>query len=183
MENYIKVEVTKYVKQGIENRTMIPRQAEKIVRIIARRGIIGETIVSWSVDSNGNEIQEKIAQIQADPKTNQPGWVVTKVDRQGNIMIDSNGHSNQWIIDDTTFKNKYEIDDENPNLFKPKGGPQIFVQISENIILNQWGSDMQIAAGGYINITNINDMYGISQRDFKDTYKFIDDLSKKGPRM
>ena len=27
-------------------------------------------------------------------------------------------------------------------------------------------SDMQIAAGGYINITNVDDMYGISQRDF-----------------
>jgi len=30
---------------------------------------------------------------------------------------------------------------------------------------------MKIAAGGYINITNISDMYGISQRDFTDTYK------------
>lgn len=38
---------------------------------------------------------------------------------------------------------------------------------------------MQIVAGGYINITNVNDMYGISQRDFEDTYKFIDELSIK----
>lgn len=38
---------------------------------------------------------------------------------------------------------------------------------------------MQIAAGGYINITNVDDMYGISQRDFEDKYKFTDNLSKK----
>ena len=34
---------------------------------------------------------------------------------------------------------------------------------------------MQIAKGGYINITNIEDMYGISERDFLDTYKFINE--------
>ena len=86
------------------------------------------------------------------------------------------------IIDNETFEKKYEIDPENPSLFKPKGGPQIFVQITDNIILNQWGSDMQIAAGGYINITNPNDIYGISQRDFEDTYRFTDESLKKGPK-
>ncbi len=40
MENYTKVKVINYVKQGIENGTMIPRQAKKFARIIARQGII-----------------------------------------------------------------------------------------------------------------------------------------------
>ena len=183
MEKYTKVEVTSYVKQGIENGTMIPRQAKKFARIIARQGIVGETVVSWSVDSQGNEIQEKVAQVKIDDQTNRPGWIAIKVDEEGNAIIDDNGNYNQWIIDDTTFKKKYEIDPENPSLYRPKGGPQIFVQITDNIILNQWGSDMQIAAGGYINITNVDDMYGISQRDFEDTYKITDNLSKKGPKM
>lgn len=183
MENYIKVEVANYVKQGIENGTMVPREAKKFARIIARQGTVGETVISWSVDSNGNEIQEKIGQIQIDPQTNKPGWIVTKVDEEGNIIIDNNGHPNQWIIEDKTFNDKYEIDSENPELYKPKGLPQIFVQITDNIILNQWGSDMKIADGGYINITNVNDMYGISQRDFEDTYRFTDELSKKGPKI
>lgn len=183
MENYIKVEIASYVKKGIENGTMTPRQAEKFARIIARQGTIGETVISWSVDAQGNEIQEKIAQVQADVQTNEPGWIATKVDEHGNIIIDNNGHVNQWIIDDSTFKKKYEIDPESPNLCKPKGGTQVFVQITDNIILNQWGSDMKIAAGGYINITNTDDMYGISQRDFEDTYRFTDELSKKGPKL
>lgn len=182
-EKYTKVDVTKYVKFGIENGTMIPKKAQKFARIIARQGKVGETVISWSVDSEGNEIQEKIAQVEIDNKTNEPGWIVTKVDESGNPIVDNNNHENQWIIADSTFKDKYEIDPENPNLYKSKGVPQIFVKISDNIILNQWGTEMKIAAGGFINITNIDDMYGISERDFNDTYKFTDETPVKTPKF
>ena len=178
MEEYIKVNVNNYVKQGIENGTMIPREAEKFARIIAKQGEIGETVISWSSDSNGNEIKEKVAQVQEDQQTKKPDWIATKVDENGNIIIDNNNHSNQWIINDSTFNKKYEVDPENPALFRPKGGKQTFVRITDNITLNQWGSEMNIAAGGYINITNPDDMYGISQRDFEDTYKFVSDSDK-----
>ena len=157
---------------------MIPKEAEKFARIVAKQGQVGEKVISWSVDSLSHEIQEKVAYVQNDENTNQPGWIVTKVDEDGNIMLDNNNHVNQWIIEDSVFRKKYEIDPENPTLFKPKGGPQIFVQINDNIILNQWGEDMKIAAGGYINITNINDMYGISERDFNDTYQFTEEQAK-----
>jgi len=179
MEVYKKVEVVSYVKEGIENGTLIPVQAEKFARIIARQGNVGETVISWSVDQDGKEVQEKVNKVELDKETNEPGWVVTKVDEQGMIIVDNNNHTNEWIIEDHTFKDKYELDPANPSLFKPKGGIQIFVQIPDNIILNQWGSDMKIAAGGYINITKVDDMYGISQRDFEDTYKVLNDKSKK----
>jgi len=32
-----------------------------------------------------------------------------------------------------------------------------------------------IVNGGYINITNVEDIYSISERDFVDTYKFVDE--------
>lgn len=178
MDNYTKVDVHQYVDMGIKNGTMIPKEAEKFARIVAKQGQVGEKVISWSGDSLGHEIQEKVAYVQNDENTNQPGWIVTKVDEDGNIMLDNNNHVNQWIIEDSVFRKKYEIDPENPTLFKPKGGPQIFVQINDNIILNQWGEDMKIAAGGYINITNINDMYGISERDFNDTYQFTEEQAK-----
>ena len=178
MDNYTKVDVHQYVDMGIKNGTMIPKEAEKFARIVAKQGQVGEKVISWSVDSLGHEIQEKVAYVQNDENTNQPGWIVTKVDEDGNIMLDNNNHVNQWIIEDSVFRKKYEIDPENPTLFKPKGGPQIFVQINDKIILNQWGEDMKIAAGGYINITNINDMYGISERDFNDTYQFTEEQTK-----
>lgn len=182
MENYTKVDVLTYVKNGLESGTLVPIQAEKFARIMARPGTIGEEVISWSVDSAGNEIKEKVDTVSLDEDTNNHGWIVTKTDENGNIILDSNGHSNEWIISDSTFQKKYEIDGDNPTLFKPKGGVQTFVQIPDNVILNQWGSDMMIAVGGYINITNIDDMYGISKRDFEDTYKVVnaDEVEKKG---
>ena len=178
--SYKKVEVASYVKEGLENGTLIPRKAEKFARIIARQGNVGETVISYSVDKEGNEVKEKVAQVKLDEKTNQPGWIATKVDENNEVMVDNNNHKNQWIIDDSTFRKKYEVDPQNPSLYRPKDGVQIFVQINEDIILNQWGSDMEIAKGGYINITNVDDMYGISLRDFEDTYKFTDEFEIKG---
>ena len=183
MEEYRKVDKIDYVKNGIKNNTMIPKEAVKFAKIVAKQGNVGDTVITWSVDANGNLIEEKVAQVKLDPQTNQPGWIVTKVDEEGNAIIDNNGMYNQWIIDDSTFKKKYEIDPENPFLFKPKGETQTFVEIHDNIILDQWGAEMKIAAGGFINITNIDDIYGISKRDFEDTYKFTDELEKKWHRL
>ena len=104
--------------------------------------------------------------------------VVTKLDENLDVVIDNNGHMNQWIIDDSTFSKKYEKDSNGSDVYKPTGGIQIFVQINEDITIFQWGSEMTIASGGYINITNPNDMYAISKRDFEDTYKFVDEQTK-----
>ena len=179
MNDYKKVDIIKYIQEGIRNRQMVPFTAVKYARIIARQGAIGETVVTWSVDSNGKEVKEKVAQVELDNETNNPGWVATKVDEDCQVIFDSNGHTNEWIIEDSKFRSKYEIDTENPSLFKPKGGLQIFVRISEDIILEQWGSEMLLSAGSYINITNPNDIYGISERDFNDTYKIVDEEYQK----
>lgn len=58
---------------GIKNGTMIPKKAEKFARIVAKQGQVGEKVISWSVDSLGHEIQEKVASVQNDENTNQPG--------------------------------------------------------------------------------------------------------------
>jgi len=170
-KEFKKVNVYEYVKKGLESGTLVPIEAEKFARIIARQGIVGEEVISWSVDAEGKEVKEKVDTVKLDKETKQPGWIATKLDENGYPIKDKNGHLNQWIIADSIFKEKYEIDPSYAYLFKPVGGPQIFVQFPDNIILEQWGSEMQIAAGGYINITNVNDMYGISARDFEDTYK------------
>jgi hypothetical protein len=176
---YVKVDVRTYVSEGIAKGTLVPFNAVKFARIIARRGVEGEEVITWSADANGQAIVEKKAQVTLDETTHYPGWVATKANMDGEPLVDANGHTNDWIIPDSTFIKKYEVDPENPSIFKPKGGVQVFVQIPNNIILNQWGSDQQIAAGGYINITNPDDMYGISYRDFVDTYKREEELEQK----
>ena len=175
MEKYKKIDVLNYVREGIENGTMIPIRAVKFARIKARQGTVGETVDSWSVDEDGNPILEKDKEVvKLDEKTGKPGWIVTKVDMAGNVIIDKHGHVNEWIIDASIFNDKYEIDPENPSIFKPVGTPQIFVQIQESVIIHQWGSDEKIGSKGYINVTNLNDIYGISKRDFEDTYKIVE---------
>lgn len=176
MSDYKKVDILTYVRDGIKNGLMIPKKAEKYKKIMAHQGKVGDVVISWSVDSNGNEIKEKIAHVKLDKNTNQPGWIVVKLDSNDEVLIDSNGHINSWIIDDSTFKEKYEKDLEEDDIYKPVSKSQTFVQIDEDIILNQWGMEMKIAKGGYINITDVDNMYGISKRDFDDTYKFSDEI-------
>mgnify|MGYP007068209956 CR=1 FL=1 len=65
MESYTKVDVLKYVKEGLLNGTLIPREAEKFARIIARQGIPGEEVISWSVDKDLNEIKEQVKKVIA----------------------------------------------------------------------------------------------------------------------
>lgn len=176
MEEYIKVDVVKYVNNGLNNGILIPRRAEKYARILARHGVEDEQIITWSVDSDGKEIIEKISKVKEND------WVVTKANENGNPEVDKNNHVNEWIVDDVTFKKKYELDSSNPYLYRPKSGIQVFVEIPDNIILNQWDTNMKIARGGYINITNENDMYGISKRDFEDTYKFCEEIKRTNQR-
>lgn len=169
-EKYVKVEVLKYVKEGLESGTLAPIEAEKFGRVIARSGVEGETIISWSVDENGKSICEKTTVVGISSKTGKVQDVLTKADDNGEPIVDAHGKLNQWVVD--TVDAKYERDVTlGEGVYKPKGGVQIFVRIPDNIILSQWGSDMKIAAGGYINITNPDDMYGISERDFTDTYR------------
>ena len=174
MGEYRKVNTKEYVKEGIRKGYLIPIQAEKTAKILAKQGTLGEKVISWSVDANGNPVKEKVEYISQDYKTKQPGWIITKVDDKGKIIIDNNGHSNQWIMKDSIFQKKYKIDNEQLSLYKPIGEIQDFVQIKENLTLFQWGEYMNIAAGGYINITTPSKMYGVAQRDFKDTYRIIE---------
>lgn len=173
--DFKKVDVNEYVKEGLENGTMVPRTAVKFARIVARQGVVGQEVESFTA----NGLLEKVDKIKLDEQTNRPGWIATKVDADGNVIIDEFGHKNQWIISNSTFVKKYEVDPENPTLFKPKGGPQVFIEIQDNITLEQWGSEMNVEKGGFINITNPDDMYGISKRDFEDTYQFVADENTK----
>ncbi len=175
MSEYKKVNILEYVKEGLKKGTLVPRKAEKFARIAARPGVEGEKVTSWSVDQDGNPIVEKVAYVSLDEKTKKPGWVATKLGDDLQPVVDKNGHKNQWIIGDEKFQKKYELDRTGEyTIFRPTGGVQIFVQITEDIIVQQWGEEMKIAKGGYINITNVNDMYAISKRDFDDTYRFVD---------
>ncbi len=176
--DFKKVDIYEYIKNGLENRSLTPFSAEKTGKVLAAQGQVGDEVKTWIVDDNGDELIEKVAKVELDNETNLPGWIVTKADMYGEAIIDKNGHYNQCIISDSTFKQKYEPDSNNDMLYLPKSNIQLFVKIHDNIILEQFGEEMKLAKGGYVNITNDNDLYAISEKDFEDTYVRSDEINR-----
>ncbi len=167
--------IKEYVENGIIDGSLIPVEAIKVAPIKARRGLLGETIISWSVDQEGNPLKEKVSSVTLD-ENGEPGWVATKIDNFGNPIIDQNGNTNEWIISNDVFLKSYEQDPENPELFKKIAIPQKFVQINETITFNdRYNGLYTLAMGGYLNITNLDKIYAVSERDFTDTYKIVSD--------
>ncbi len=165
MNEYKKVDVIQYVKKGIEDGTLSFAEAKKFQRIMARQGTVGEEIETILKDGT-QETEKRV--VKLDEKTNQPGWVVRNINSP-----------EEWIVEDGIFSKKYEIDPENPEVYKPKGGPMLAVQIKEDLEITppNWGGDIQkINAGGYLLMDpeNSNDIYGIGEEEFLITYKFVE---------
>ncbi|MBQ3306167.1 hypothetical protein IJH02_01895 [Candidatus Saccharibacteria bacterium] len=171
--DYRKVDTREYVESGIADGSLEVIEAIKTGKLGAEQGKIGQEVISWSEGENGEPIKEKVATVKADEETGEPGWIVTKLDEEGNPLVDHNGYLNQWIIPDKKFKEKYEADAEHPGVFKPAGGPQKFVETKENLTISQWGNKMNMPKGSFINVTNPDDMYAVNPRDFRDTYQKV----------
>lgn len=106
--------------------------------------------------------------------------------------IERNGKSYKVINPDTYIvecewngivkaeKNGYIIAGESKEselFFKPKGQEQEFMRVSEDVALSvPWGKNgknimMTVDKGGYLNITNRDDVYGIAENEFNGTYR------------
>ena len=169
MEERKQVNILEYVKEKQETGELGFKEAQKFQRIEARQGTVGEQVQTILADGT---VETEPREVKLDEKTNEPGWVVNNI----------NGPE-QWIIEDSTFKKKYEQDPENPEVFKPKGGPMLAAQISEDITFAppMWGGDIQnINAGGYLLMdpTNPEDVYGIGEEEFYNTYAFVEEKNK-----
>ena len=66
---------------------------------------------------------------------------------------------------------------EGERVFKPKEQEQEFMRLSEDVALSvPWGENgkdilMIVDKGGYLNITDRDDVYGIAENDFNETYR------------
>ncbi|MGM9969237.1 MAG: hypothetical protein ACI35S_02455, partial [Anaeroplasma sp.] len=155
-KNFRKVEnIAEYVREGIKSGKLTIEEVAKFARIHARQGELGEEIVT--IMANG--LEETRNTVTLDEKTGEPGWVVTNPDGE------------EYIVSDSTFKKKYEIDPENPEQYKPKGGPVLSTQIDEDIEFEApWGGAMDIEAGGSLILSGPDDIYGIQKEEFENTY-------------
>lgn len=156
IDTFRRVNVLDYVVGKLESGEIQACEVEKFARITARQGKDGEEVVTMM--QNGLEETRNV--VSLDEKTGEPGWIVT------------NPGGEQYIVSDSVFKKKYEIDPENPEQYKPKGGPVLSVKVEEDIeFAAPWGEMMRIEAGGSLIVNGRNDIYGIQAKEFEDTYK------------
>lgn len=130
----------------------------KFQRLDAKQAKGGEEIET--IGSDGNIETKRIAK--------KGDWIVNNISNK----------DNKWIIDDKTFKKKYEK--EKDGIYKPKGGEMLAAKVSDyedsgvEFAPPNWGGDViKIKNDGYFmkDPSNKNDIYAISKKDFDSTYK------------
>ncbi len=147
--------ITEYVREGIKSGRLTVDKVEKFARVHARQGTLGEEVIT----KMANGLEETKNTVKADEKTGNPGWIVTNPDGE------------EYIVDDSVFQKKYEIDPENAEQYKPKGGPVLSATVDEDIEFNApWGEPMKIEAGGSLILSGPEDIYGIQKSEFENTY-------------
>jgi len=111
-----------------------------------------------------------------------PGEVVGKrATLDGKLFYDAYGHINQWKMDKDYFLAKYDIKEisETETLCYPLKNESLFVRVPENIAIHLYvGEDndavpQTIDKGGFLNITYIDSVYGIAEKEFYDTYQVL----------
>lgn len=100
----------------------------------------------------------------------------TNVAAPGDWIITNPG-GEKYIVPAAKFPKKYEPAPElGENWYKPTGGVQKFLELTEDtVFICSWGEEQFIKAGGMINVTNLDDIYGIARDEFFDTYKECDE--------
>lgn len=154
MTTMTKEQMREFVSVLINNGTEVKSFA-KFARVQARPAITGEVIIT--ILANGKKETSNAA--------NEGDWIVT------------NPGGEQYIVAADKFPKKYEAAPEiGADWYKPTGGVQKFIQLCEDVVfICSWGEEQSIDAGGFINVTDLNDIYGVAEQEFNDTYKECDE--------
>ncbi len=141
--------------------------ARKIGFVAARRAATEERIVTrW----NGKESSDVAG----------PGdWVVTNMSAAREILRDSEGHENTYVIRAAKFPQLYDLDGEQTafgQIYKSKSVVEAFRLPGSFEILAPWG-EIQRGAQGYL-INNGQEVYGNSCETFEATYEVVEQPRK-----
>jgi len=161
-----KEELLNYVKELQSKPYGHTVKAEKKGIVIAREAKENEELDVYTKNGNfeGHETAQK------------GDMILTRANDDGTPYVDDYSHINSWKVSRETFEKKY--DTANPikeGVYKPASGVQLFIQINDDISFDApWGERQNIRTHGYLNITDLNDLYGIAEEEFKETYKYIE---------
>lgn len=137
-----------------------PKFYKKYARVEAEKGVPGEKITTVMKDGHV-EVSN----------------VAVKVDENGNAdWIVTNPDGERYAVPHAKFIKRYELEVGADGKHAPIGAPIEVIEVPEEITFNvPWGENgspvpMTIRAGGYLNITNLKDIYGIQKDEFENTY-------------
>lgn len=151
--------IQKYVYDKLAEGTE-PHYFKKYARVKAERGVPGEKITTVMKDGH---VEVSDVAVKVDANGN-PDWIVTNPDGE------------RYAVPHDKFIKKYELEVGEDGKHAPIGGPIQAVQVFEDVSFDvPWGEngapvEMTIKAGGYLNVTNIRDIYGIQEEEFNNTY-------------
>lgn len=175
MLKFTKDEMKQYVESKLADAKII--EAKKVGNTIAVQGTVGQEVVTLEVDADGKEYVERTGVISLDPETNEPGWILTKTDSDNQPVLNSYGHTNQYIVIDSKFKSMYEPSQDGENLYS-KSQIERFIQADEDVTFETKYGEMVVNAGGYIKVTDLDRISGISEASFNDTYAIVESNNK-----
>lgn len=154
--NFRQIErIKEYVEEKLSTGELEPQTYKSSKTVEARQGALGERVVT--VLSNG--LEETVNTVKADPVTGEAGWIV------------KNPTGEEYIVEDSVFREKYDAIDGEDGKYRAKGKPVTAARLTESIAFTApWGEEMRIKAGGYLIISNPADIYGIAEDEFRKTY-------------
>ena len=124
----------------------------KAIPVTARKAVEGEQIVTTVKDKDANTFTETVNVAQ------KGDWIVTNVGGESYIVTNQNFH-------------KLYGEDEKEGTRIPISTPRKLIKIQHNVSFEApWGETMNIKKGGYLNLDNLNGIYGINPEEFKQTH-------------
>ena len=176
MINLSKEEMKAYVQVKLPYSNVI--EAKKIGNTIAVQGTVGQEVITYEIDADGNEYVERTGVVELDPETNEPGWILVKTGADNKPVYNQYGHTNQYIVADSKFKAMYEPSVDGPDLYS-KSQIEKFIQAEDDITFETKYGAMVVNTGGYIKVTDLDRISGISEQSFNDTYVVVNENVKK----
>lgn len=147
----IKAYVEEKLKKGAET-----LRAQKTVLVKATRGEVGQ-----EVDTRPH--------CERDGKSYAFDETKSKVKVEGSMIV-HNPDGEDYIVKPDKFDGKYRATAQK-GVYEPIGDVIVGLRIDEDItFLAPWGSDIFAPKGSVLNITNLNDIYSITNLAFEKTY-------------
>ena len=167
-KEYVIVEGAGFIEE-LRKRGAEEVSARKTGCVLARPSIPGEIVTTYT--KNGN-LETEVVGIEGK-------MILTRCDPSGKPVIDVFGHLNQWQPDRETFERKYEFENMrvSDGFTRPRGEIQRFIRTDRDVVLIlPWGEngapvEQTIDAGGWLNISNPGNIYGIADEEFRETYE------------